>query len=126
MWIAEALGKLASTQASALFITILIALLLGMFLDTTSILIMTAPIVIPLAGAVGLDPVHFGLVYVFALMIGLITPPIGICIYPVCEYAGITLVQFVRRVWPFYLVLVICLVFIAAFPPLVTWFSSRV
>jgi C4-dicarboxylate transporter DctM subunit len=71
--------------------------------------------------ALGIDPIHFGVITVFNLLIGLITPPYGLTMYLLCRMSGITIVEFWRSAWPIFLTMVFALALVTAFPPLTTW-----
>lgn len=92
----------------------------GMFMESNAAYIMLVPLFHPLAIEFGLDPLHFGFLFVLNLVIGMLTPPVGVVLFVVCGMTGITMGQLVRHVWPFialmYGVLFLCMVF----PPLVT------
>jgi tripartite ATP-independent transporter DctM subunit len=94
----------------------LVLLILGCFMPSAPILIMLTPIILPAAVAMGIDPVHLGIVMVFNLMLGLITPPVGLCIFAVAEVAGISPVRLVWALLPFFIPLVVVLLLITAMP----------
>ncbi|MBI4504829.1 MAG: TRAP transporter large permease [Chloroflexi bacterium] len=95
-------------------------LLLGCFIDTVPIILVFVPLLMPTVSALGIDPVHFGVVTVFNLLIGLITPPYGLTMYLVCRMAGISLAEFWRYCWPIFFVLVGTLLLTTVFPPMTT------
>lgn len=92
----------------------------GMFMESNAAYIMLVPLFHPLAVEFGLDPLHFGFLFVLNLVIGMLTPPVGVILFVVCGMTGIGMGQLVRHVWPFialmYGVLLACMLF----PPLVT------
>lgn len=93
-----------------------ILLVLGCFMASAPIIIMLTPIVLPSAVAMGIDPVHLGVVMVLNLMIGLITPPIGLCLFAVSEVAGISPFALVRALLPFFVPLFLVLLLITFVP----------
>lgn len=103
-----------------------IYLLLGSIIDTVPILLVFVPILMPTVEALGIDPVHFGVVTVFNLLIGLITPPYGLTMYLLCRIAGISLHDFWRHMWPIFLVMVFTLILVTLYPPLTTWLPNLV
>ena len=118
----ELAALLDNTIGSTIVLLLLINLFLlavGCFLESNAALIFTAPLLFPVVTQVGIDPVHFGVILVMNLMIGLITPPIGLNMFIVCKIAGISVPQFIGAIWPFALILVVSLVIIT----LVPWFS---
>ncbi|MBI4506364.1 MAG: TRAP transporter large permease [Chloroflexi bacterium] len=98
----------------------LVYLLMGCVIDSVPIILVFVPLLMPTVTKLGIDPVHFGVITVFNLLIGLITPPYGLTMYLVCRMAGITLTEFWRYAWPIFLVLVLTLLLTTLFAPLVT------
>ena len=97
----------------------LLLLALGCILDATTIILVIIPLFVPAAAAVGIDPIHFGVVVVVNCMIGLITPPYGILLFVINGTTGITLKEMIVEIWPFLLALLIALVLIVVFPEIV-------
>jgi len=92
---------------------------MGCFIDALALLIMMTPVVVPLALALGIDPVQLGLIMVLNCMLGLITPPVGLCLYIVSDIAKTPIVKVARELVPFYVALMICLAAITFFPGIV-------
>lgn len=109
----------------ALLLILLCLLLLGCFLDATAILVMTAPFLAPLAASLGVDPVHFGILMICAVMIGGITPPFGILLFLSCQLTGATMGGFVRAAMPFLIVLVAVVLLVAFVPQTVLFLADR-
>jgi tripartite ATP-independent transporter DctM subunit len=99
-------------------------LLIGMFMDINAALIILAPVLAPLTSAVGMDPVHAGIMIVLALNISLMTPPVGACLFVICSITGERIERISRDLWPFILLEVAVLVLIA-FWPTMTLFVPR-
>ena len=97
----------------------LLLLALGCFLEGTTILLVIVPVLLPTAHALGLDPVHFGVVAVVNIMIGLITPPYGLLLFMMAKIAGVPLRDLVREVMPFLGVMIGALAAITLAPDLV-------
>lgn len=89
---------------------------LGMFLNSSTILVLTIPILKPLLQTMGIDPVHFGIVMTFNVMIGMLTPPLGICLYICADIAQTPFERVFKAVIPFYVPLMITLLLITYFP----------
>jgi tripartite ATP-independent transporter DctM subunit len=102
---------------------ILVAALLfivGMFLESNAAYIMLVPLFHPIAMDYGLDPLHFGFLFVFNLVLGMLTPPVGVVLFVVCSVANVTMGQIMRHLWPF-IAFGFGLLFLCMFwPPLVT------
>jgi len=103
-----------------IFVNILL-LLLGCFLEGTTILLIVVPVLIPTAQALGIDLVHFGVVVVVNIMLGLVTPPYGLLLFIVAKISGAPLRDIVRDAWPFILWMVLCLGVITFIPEVVLW-----
>lgn len=99
-------------------------LILGCFIDTIPILLIFVPLLMPTVQQLGIDPIHFGVVTVFNLLIGLVTPPYGLTMFVVCRIAGISIVEFWRFFWPIFLVLVFTLLLVTIFPPFATFLPN--
>ncbi len=95
-------------------------LVLGCFMEPLPIMVIVVPTLLPVAKALGIDLVHFGLVVTLNLMVGLITPPVGLVMFVVMHITKISLHEFVRAIWPFLLALLVVLLAITYFPGLVT------
>jgi tripartite ATP-independent transporter DctM subunit len=94
-------------------------LVLGCFLEGTTILLIVVPVLLPTARALGIDPVHFGVVAVVNIMLGLITPPYGLLLFLMVKIAEVPLRDLVREVMPFLAVMVGALALITILPGLV-------
>ncbi|MBA3432121.1 MAG: TRAP transporter large permease [Actinobacteria bacterium] len=94
-------------------------LILGMFMEGLAIVILLIPVLTPLIVAVSIDPVHFGVVFIMSLSIGLITPPVGITMYIGMSIAKISMEEFTREIWPYLAALLLVLALIVVFPPAV-------
>ena len=103
-------------------ITVTIAfLVLGAFLETPVLLLVLVPMLIPTVNALGIDRVHFGVVIVVNIMIGLITPPMGVMLFVINGLTGIPLGAIIRELWPFFIALTIALFVMVVFPETVLW-----
>ena len=109
------------SYAGFLALTMVLFLFLGFFLDATTIILVIIPLFLPTALALGVDPVHFGVIAVVNCMIGLITPPYGILLFVVNGTTGIPIKDIVREGFPFLIALLIALVVMIVFPDLVLW-----
>ncbi len=96
-------------------------LVLGCFLDATTIILVIIPLFVPTCRQLGIDLVHFGVVAVVNCMIGLITPPYGILLFVINAVTGIPLGEIIRNVMPFFFALVLALLALILFPDIVLW-----
>jgi tripartite ATP-independent transporter DctM subunit len=104
---------------SYLLIVNVILLVLGCLLEGTTILLVIVPVLLPTAHALGIDPVHFGVVAVVNIMIGLVTPPYGLLLFMMEKIAEVPLKDIVREVMPFLAVMIGALALITLVPDLV-------
>ncbi len=91
---------------------------IGMFIETSAAIIVLAPILAPVAMHFGIDPVHFGLIMVVNLALGMITPPFGVNLFAACTVARISLDRMIKDLIPFVLVILVCLMIITYVPSL--------
>jgi C4-dicarboxylate transporter DctM subunit len=98
-----------------------VLLLLGCVLEGTAILLIIVPVFIPTAEALGIDMVHFGVVVVVNIMLGLITPPYGLLLFVTSGVTGVPLRAIVREVMPFLYIMIVALVIITFVPEVVLW-----
>jgi tripartite ATP-independent transporter DctM subunit len=101
-------------------------LIVGCFIEANAALITLTPVLYPIIVKAGIDPVHFGVMMVLNLMIGLITPPVGMSMYILCNITKVSTLQFSREIWPFVIALVIVLVAVTYVPTLVLFVPDLV
>jgi len=94
-------------------------IIVGMFTDAIVAILICAPIMYPVIMHFGIDPIHFGVLFVLCLAIGLVTPPFGVCLFSVCNVAKIKLGTLVRGVLPLYVSLLVTILLITVFPQIV-------
>jgi C4-dicarboxylate transporter DctM subunit len=120
----ELAAWIASVSSDPLVILMMINVLLlviGIFMEPLPAMLILIPVLVPVVSAVGIDLVHFGLVMVFNLCLGLLTPPVGILLYICANFAGVKLEEEVREVMPFLYAGIAVLVLITVFPETVLW-----
>lgn len=117
----------AQEVAPTLFLLLvaLVFLLLGCFLDATTMLLVLVPLVLPSLDRLGIDRVHFGVTITINVMIGLVTPPYGVLLFVINGLTGIPLRDMIRELWPFLGVLVATLLVMLLVPELVLWLPRR-
>jgi tripartite ATP-independent transporter DctM subunit len=99
-------------------------LIVGMFLDSTTSTLLIIPMLAPPVAACGIDPVHLGLVIIFNLMIGLITPPMGLSLFMVSNVASISMREVLIEMPPYFISLILTLVLITYIPMLTLWIPN--
>ena len=108
-----------------LLIVNLAFLLFGCFLDATTMLLVLVPLIMPSVRAAGIDPVHFGVVIVINMMIGLITPPYGVLLFVINGLTDIPLRDIIRELWPFLIILLAALLLMVMVPETVLWLPRQ-
>ncbi len=111
-------------QTTFLIATILLFLFVGLILEGIAAMLVLVPIMHPIAVELGVDPVHFGIIVIFNLMIGLITPPLGLCLFVAEGIANVGMTRMVRAIIPFFLVEVLVLVILTFVPELITFLPT--
>ncbi|HOV38706.1 MAG TPA: TRAP transporter large permease, partial [Spirochaetales bacterium] len=122
--VAQLLFTISGSPHIIMFIIIIFLLIIGCFMETTAALILLTPILVPPVMQLGIDPVHFGLVMVLTLMIGLITPPVGVVLYITSSIAKISFEDCTKATAPFIIPLVIVLLLSAYIPDLVMFLPN--
>ena len=116
--LAQLVTAITDKPALVLLIVLVVLLVLGTFMDMAPLIIITTPIFLPLMMQFGMDPVHFGIVLMLALGIGLVTPPVGSVLFVGAAIGQIRIEEAVRTIWPFYLALLAALLLTAYVPAL--------
>jgi TRAP-type C4-dicarboxylate transport system permease large subunit len=109
-----------------LLLSMLFFLIVGMVLDAVPAILIFLPIMLPVAVAVGVDPIHFGVAVVVNLMIGLLTPPVGALLYVLTKIGQVPFSALVKEVLPFVGAMLVGLLVIVLVPPVVTWLPGLV
>ncbi len=123
--VSHALFSLSTDPATVLLLVLAGLLVLGTFESATANLVIITPILVPMAPMLGLDIVHFGVVIVLALMIGIITPPVGISLYIVADITKIPFERVTKACFPYLVALIIALLLVAYLPDAVMYIPRR-
>jgi len=119
--IAGALEAFTTNPMVFLVLVMAILIVVGMFIESNAAYIMLVPLFAPVAMGFGIDPLLFGFLFVFNLVIGMMTPPVGVVLFVMSGVTRVPMAQLIRSVWPFvavqYGVLILCVLF----PGIVTW-----
>ncbi|WP_299821056.1 TRAP transporter large permease [uncultured Roseibium sp.] len=124
---AELVAFMKNVSQNPLIILLMInivLLFLGTFMDMSPLIVITTPIFLPVATAFGVDPVHFGVILVLNLGIGLCTPPVGTVLFVGCAVGKISVWDAVRTIWPFYGAGIFTLLLVTYIPALSLWLPS--
>jgi TRAP-type C4-dicarboxylate transport system permease large subunit len=108
-----------------LLLSIAILIVMGSILEGAAALIIFGPLLIPVAGQIGISELHFGVVLVIAMGIGLFAPPLGLGLYGACLIGGVPIETTVRPILGYLGLLLLCLLVIAFVPDLTLWLPRR-
>jgi tripartite ATP-independent transporter DctM subunit len=113
-----------SSPTILLLIMNIFLLIVGCLLDNTPALMLLTPVLVPLIQSYGIDPIHFGIIMILNLMIGLLTPPMGGLLFVTCRVAELKLTELLKEIWPFIIWLLIALLIVTYVPQTVLWLPS--
>ena len=123
--IAEQIVAMGMAPWQFLVVVNILLLVAGNFMEPTGIILILAPILFPIAGHLGIDPVHLGIIMVVNLEIGMVTPPVGLNLFVTSGITGMSIVQVVRAALPWLSVLLLFLVIVTYVPQLSIWLPGR-
>ncbi len=116
----------ATAQWQILLLINVAMLIIGCFMETLSVMIMSVPLLLPLLEHAQIDLVHFGVFLVINVMIGSITPPVGTIMYVVCGLSKVSIIEFAREVWPFVIALFLAMMIVTYVPILSLWLPNLI
>jgi tripartite ATP-independent transporter DctM subunit len=119
--VAEFLTTVSSSPWVFIILVNLVLLVLGALIDATAVILVTVPVLLPIATDLGIDPVYFGVVMIINLMIGLLTPPVGSVLYITSSVTGKPVDVVFRGIAPFLIPLIAVLILVSAFPAISLW-----
>ena len=122
----ELLAGFTDNKVVLLLVVNLLLFVVGMILDSTTATILVIPMIVPALHRAGVDPVHLGVVIIFNLMVGLLTPPMGLSLYLVSDIAKVPMVDVLRELRPYFVALVLVLGIITYVPWISTFIPSFV
>lgn len=122
--ILQALLGISSETWVVLLIINVVLLILGMFIEGIALMIIAYPVLMPVVLSLGIDPIHFGVLLVLNLMIGLVTPPVGLCLYVVAGVAKVPIAEISREILPYLLGLIVSLLLITFVPAISLWLPN--
>lgn len=124
--IATGLVSLTSNNIILVFLVVLFLLACGMFMETTVIALILTPILLPVMKNIGMDPVVFGMIMMTCVTFGVMTPPVGTALYTVSDIMGCSIEETVKYGWPFYVAVLLVVVFMVFFPDALLWLPNLV
>ena len=116
--VAGMITSISNNPMVFLGIVVLLLLVVGMFMETNASIIILAPILVPVASELGINPVHFGIVMIVTLAIGMVTPPLGLNLFVVSKIASLRMDKLTKSLIPFYVAVLVCLIIITFIPSL--------
>jgi len=122
--ISEAMFTVSSNPVVLQLLIAAVLLVVGLFMDPTPAVLIFTPIFLPIVAAFGINPVHFGIMMVFALSVGTITPPVGPILFVGAKIADLGIEDVVRRLMPFFGVLILLLIMVIFTPALSMWLPT--
>ena len=123
---ANALTSVTSNPHILLALIVLFLVVCGMFMETTVIALILTPILLPVVRDIGVNEVVFGMIMMTTVTFGVMTPPVGVALYSVSDIMGCPVEETFRYGWPFYLVIVLVILFMIFFPEAVLWLPNLV
>ena len=120
----DALLGFSQNKTVILIIIMMVVLLIGCFMETIAAITILVPVLLPIAEQVGIDPVHLGIIVILNLMLGLLTPPVGMVLYVLSKVSGVKFEQCVIATAPFIVPLLIVLAMITFFPDVAMWLPN--
>ncbi len=124
--LAETISQLTQNPIIIMVLINIVLLVAGMFLNPGFSIIVFTPLLLPLAQSIGIDAMHFGVIMIMNLALGLITPPVGACLYIGSVVSGLPVERIIKDLLPFYLILLVALLVIIFFPQLSQGFADAV
>jgi len=118
-YLTEAVINITHNRIVILLLLNIALLIIGTFMETTASLIILTPVLLPLMSKIGVDPLHFGVILVLNLVIGLTTPPVGVCLFIACAIGEIKLEQITKAMLPFLLASITVLLIVTYWESLV-------
>jgi tripartite ATP-independent transporter DctM subunit len=112
---------LSSDKNVILMMINILLLILGCLIDMAPSILICTPILLPVVLSFGVDPVHFGMIMLLNLGIGLCHPPVGAILFVGCAVGKVTMEQVMRRIWPFYGVMFFVLILVTYIPAISLW-----
>jgi tripartite ATP-independent transporter DctM subunit len=122
--IISAITTITSDPHGQVMLIIGILLILGCFMEGVAVILIVTPIFMPIVMGIGMNPVQFGIVLILASMVGLLTPPVGMCLYAISSVSKVDVISLSVEVWPYLLGIFLVMLLAAFWPPLSLWLPS--
>lgn len=116
--------SISTNPTVILIMTLIIILIVTTFMESIATLTLLMPVLFPVTQAVGIDPIVFCVLVVVCIGVGLVTPPVGICLYVACDLAKLPIGKAIKPLMPFLIATAICIILFILFPQVITWPAS--
>jgi len=116
--------SLSENKYAIMMMVNIMLLVLGTFMDMAPLILICTPILLPVMTSIGVDPVHFGIIMMLNLGIGLCTPPVGTTLFVGCAIGKVSIERCARTLWPFWVAMLVVLLLVTYFPGLALWIPS--
>lgn len=117
----EGVLSIASQKWIFMVIIIVVIVVMGTFMEGGSIMVILTPLLLPVLLNLGIDIIHFGVMFQLAIMLGLITPPVGILLFVISGAGNVEIKDIIKNIWPFYLVILLVIFICAIYPETTLW-----
>jgi len=124
--VVDTITSITESPLAFLFLVNVVFLFLGCIIEGTPLYLIFVPFLMPVVHSYGIHPVHFGVVFAYVILIGQLTPPMGLTMFLVCSITGADTTEYVRMGWPLLVALLLVLTLITLFPTLVLWLPTLV
>ncbi len=122
--VADVILGISTDKVIVILLILALVLFVGTFMETIAGLVILFPVLLPVATSVGMEPIHFGVTMVLAMVIGGVTPPVGVCLFVASQIGRVSMGTATRELMPFLLVLVVVLLLVAFVPQLTLYLPS--
>ncbi len=118
--------QLSANKYAILMLINVMLLVLGTFMDMAPLILICTPILLPVVKTLGVDPVHFGIIMMLNLGIGLVTPPVGTVLFVGCAIGKVSIERATRHLWPFWIAMLVVLILVTYIPAFALWLPSLI
>jgi len=122
--VADVILGISTNKVIVILLILALVLFVGTFMETIAGLVILFPVLLPVATSVGMEPIHFGITMVLAMVIGVVTPPVGVCLFVASQIGKVSMGTATRELMPFLFVLVVVLLLVAFVPQLTLYLPS--
>jgi len=122
--VADVILGISTNKIIVILLILTLVLFVGTFMETIAGLVILFPVLLPVATSIGMDPIHFGVTMVLAMIIGVVTPPVGVCLFVASQIGRVSMGTATRELIPFLFVSIVVLLLVAFIPQLTLFLPS--